>query len=115
MIDRHKLFLADAVLRAVSKLSKGHTFTLGTYCNGREQGYSLVNAERIFRQGFFPMVTFSESRGSDSINVYFGADEDFMTSGNIPSDDVYKNVKQFKPDQVDKAAQHIFDCLTKKR
>lgn len=115
MIERHKLSAATKILSAVSKISKEHTFTLGTYCNGREQGYALTNTKTILRYGLFPMVTFSESRGSDAIVVYFGTDEDFGTAGNVPSEDVCNKVKRFKPDQIEKAAQYVFHCLTNKR
>lgn len=107
MIDRHKLSVANKVLNAISRLSKGHKFILETYSNGREQGYAL-----LIDKTYSKKVAFSESRGSDHIVVFFGNSDDFDFIGNVPSYNVYKTAKFFSPYETEKAANFIIEQLT---
>jgi hypothetical protein len=110
MIDRHKLFLADAVLRAVSKLSKGHKFILESYSNGREHGYALLNAKKKYPHSIIKVV-FAESRSSYDIMVVCGKEQDFNIVGNVPAKN--KRAKSFPPDSAENAAKFIVEYLTK--
>lgn len=75
------------------------------YCNGREQGFSVSNWKTNNK------VSFSESRNSDQIVVYFGKSTDFSMQGNTPSEELYKNKMFFDCLEVEKAADFIIDHL----
>lgn len=76
------------------------------YCNGREQGFTLLNWKTSKK------VAFSEARGSDSIVVYFGKDTDFSMQGNSPSEETYKiNRSLFDCLKVEEAADFVINHL----
>ena len=75
------------------------------YANGRENGFHVFLHPNMDRA-----VSFSESRNTDSIVIYFGEAYRFNSQGNGPSEDMYKNsAKYFSGSQYAEAALWIED------
>ena len=113
IFDMTKTPCADQVLKEFRKLARASENTLSldmwAYTNGRERGYALTDSYGAVKR----KVAFSENRNSDDIVVYFGKPLDFAFNTNVPSDEVYEARKFFRYDQHAKAAQFIFNYLTK--
>ena len=110
MISRKMIATAQKVLSAANKISRKMDLRLKMYSNGREQGYALYPSKYLGMK-HTPMVAFSESRGSDSIVVYYGTMEDFNDQGNVPTEYLYSNRMLFRYDDVDGAAKFIIEHL----
>lgn len=75
------------------------------YANGREDGFHVFLHPNMDRA-----VSFSESRNTDSIVIYFGEAYRFNSQGNGPSEEMYKNsTKYFSGAQYAEAALWIKD------
>ena len=75
------------------------------YANGRENGIHVV--------GPVGRVSFAEFRSSDEIVVYASRDSlDFNMSGNIPSEEVYKNKTFFAFNQTAETARFVMTFVT---
>jgi hypothetical protein len=95
-----------AVMYGVNEGEQAAQLITEPYCNGREQGFALVNWKTSKK------VAFSEARNSDSIVVYFGKDTDFSMQGNSPSENTYTiNRTLFDCLKVEEAANFIIDHL----
>ena len=107
--------VADKVLTLVKKLgvqgvTAGEVY-VNAYANGREQGHHLI----VYRlQGGAPVsraVSFSESRGSDQIVVYFGGRLMFDGHG-VPNEATYRAARYFAWDRADLAAEFVNQYLS---
>lgn len=109
-IDRTKINIALKVLNLASKKLRyqingyGMSAWVEAYSNCREQGLHLnVYFGGTAGVGF----SFSESRSSDDIVVFWGKTTEFSFS-NIPSEDTYRNRRETFPYQrEDQAADFI--------
>lgn len=75
---------------------------IGSYQNGREQGYSLnivVNGEK-------KSLSFAVTRGGDDLVLYFG---DSSRMG--ISEDAYRNSSSYTPGDYEDAAEYAIDIL----
>jgi hypothetical protein len=75
------------------------------YVNCREQGLNIYNLKND------KAVSFSESRNSDSIRVYYGDRRDFSQQGNIPSEECYQNGRSFEWLDFKGAAKFVAEHL----
>ena len=108
LIDRYKLAKADAVLAAISGITledEEKRLHLGTYSNGREQGYHVHSLDNQ------RAASFSENRNSDDIVVYLGLHQ-FFHDGH-PDENVYNNRKYFDSDAYEEAAEWIINYIIK--
>lgn len=102
--------VAEELLKIITKKLKKYpndeSIDVDLYKNGRERGFSLSKmlADK--------QIVFSEYRSSDSIIVYYGNHLDFNIN-NIPTDYTYNNqVKQFKYNKMNDAANYIIKYIT---
>jgi hypothetical protein len=109
----HNLIIAKKVLVQVNKKMEkdvAETCLVESYSNGREQGLSICQFSTILPKGIsYKRVSFSEDRNSDNIAIYFGKDNQFNMSGNIPNEEIYHKAKLFRYDKIDEAAQFIVE------
>jgi hypothetical protein len=80
-------------------------FLVEAYQNGREQGYSILC---FYPKGESKCFYIAQSRGSDSIVVYYGSG-----SNQSISPDAYRNGKYFDEAAFDEAAGYIRDTIIK--
>lgn len=107
--------VADKVLTLVKKLgvqgaTAGEVY-VNAYANWREQGHHLI----VYRlQGGAPVsraVSFSESRGSDQIVVYYGGRMAFDRHG-VPNEATYGAARYFEWNDTLGAARFISQYLS---
>lgn len=126
MIPRGNLETADGVLSFIDSLTdfgvtEGVTpedvedWYVGTYCNGREQGYSIIGRPGLRGDDKpAPKVCFSENRNSDAIVVYCGDIRSFSDiRGNVPDQEIWENRSLFGAGQYEEAARFILNYLWK--
>jgi hypothetical protein len=105
-IKRDRIKVAERVLRLVEKKIKDYdapNIYLGTYQNGREQGYSLHIL--VADPSKWEWVAWSEDRSSDSVVVYI---EQFDSCQSV-SDDAYATRQLF--DSENDAAKYIAQLI----
>jgi len=82
-------------------------FSIGSYQNGREQGFSITNYGKRNNENYF--ACFSEARRSDKIVVYIS---DFDLGQSITGG-MYEGAVFFNPYEYEKAADYIYEKLFK--
>ena len=86
--------ILDAVIANAELIKSNNNVVIEAYCNGREQGYSLIAC------GSWKQVAFAQSRNSDFNVLYIGLSGDFNMQGNVPNDAVYRSSMGFAPNDL---------------
>lgn len=106
---RQAFGVLEVILKKSPELAEG----LQAYANCREQGFSITKWD--FEAGVDKdrQVSFSESRNSDQITVYWGTTGNFNYQTNVPDDDTYyARRKYFGYKKYEEAADWIINFLT---
>lgn len=92
-------------------IAKNGDVTVGAFTNCREQGFHISKC--IFNDGLdIRGVSFSESRNSDGIRVYFG--NKFEHLHNMPkTEDMWDNYECFDCEEFENASEFIIKFLDK--